>query len=91
MIMERDGAGPKDGVFIPTLHGFVLPNLRPAPHERGKFLTPSPPFGALRSPAPSRKTLLFVNFSYNYSNFFNETYFINKNIFEITTKFIPSN
>ena len=55
------------------------------------FLTPSPPLGALQSSSLPRKTLLFLNLSYNQYNFFNETYFINKNILEITTKFIPSN
>ena len=32
---------------------------RPTPHDGKNFLTPSPTLGALRSPAPSRKTLLF--------------------------------
>ena len=27
--MAMGRAGPKDGVFIPTLHGFVLPHPRP--------------------------------------------------------------
>ena len=63
----------------------------PAPHVGENFLTPSLPLGAPRSLAPLRKTLLFVNLPYNWYNFFNETYFINKNILEITTKFISLN
>ena len=27
--MGRGGAGPKDGVFVPAPHGFVLPHPRP--------------------------------------------------------------
>ena len=61
------------------------------PHDGENLLTPSLPLEALRSPAPPRKTLLFIILPYNQYNFFNETYFINKNILEITTKFIPSN
>ena len=82
---------PKDGVFVPAPHAFVLPHPRPTLHDGENFLTLSLPLGAPQSPAPPRKTLLFVNFPYNQYKFFNETYFINKNILEITTKFIPSN
>ena len=89
--MGWGGVGPKDGVFVPALYSFVLSHYRLAPHDGENFLTPSPPLGALRSPVPPRKTLLSINFPYNQYNFFNETYFINKNILEITTKFIPSN
>ena len=62
---------------------------RPASHDGENFLAPCPTLGALRSPAPPRKILFFVNLPYNQYNFFNETYFINKNILEITIKFIP--
>ena len=65
--------------------------LNPCPHDGENFFTPSPPLEALRSPASSHKTLLFVNLLTTSTIFFNETYFINKNILEITTKFIPSN
>ena len=46
------------------------------------------PFRAPQSPAPLCKILFLVNLSHNYYNF-NKTCFINKNILEITTKFIP--
>ena len=69
----------------------IIASSRPILHDGKNFPTPSPPLGALRSPTSLRKTLLFVNLPYNYYNFSNETYFINKNILEITTKFIPSN
>ena len=85
------GAGPKDRIFVPASHDFVLPHPYPVLHDGENFLTPSQPLGAPRNPAPPHKTLLFVNFPYNQYNFFNETYFINENILKITTKFIPSN
>ena len=91
MAMGRGGTGSKDGVFVLAPHDFVLPHPRLTPHDGENFPTPSLPLGAPRNPTLSRKTLLFVNLPYNQYNFFNETYFINKNIFEITTKFIPSN
>ena len=82
------GAASKDGVFVPTPHGIVLPHPRPTPHDGENFLTPSLPLRALRSLAPPPKTLLFLLICPTIStNFFNETYFINKNILEITTKF----
>ena len=84
-------AGSKERVFIPALHNFVLPYPHPILHDKENFLTPSSSLGAPRSPAPPRKTILFVNLPNNKYNFFNETYFINKNILEIKTKFIRSN
>ena len=57
---------------------------RPTSHDGKYFLTPSLLLEASRSPAPPCKTLLFVSLPYNQYNFFNETYFINKNILEIT-------
>ena len=87
MAMGRGGAGPKDGVFIPAPHGFVLPY----PRMMGKiFLTHPCPLGpckALSQPV----TLLLVNLSTTITIVFNKIYFINKNILEITNKFIPSN
>ena len=85
------GASPKDGVFAPTPHGFVLPHPCPAPHDGENFLAPSSPFGAPHSPAFPRKTQLFVNLSTIITIFFSKTCFVNKNILEITNKFIPSN
>ena len=60
-------------------------------YYRENFLTPSSPLGVLQSPVPPRKTLLLVNLSTTIKIVFNKTNFINKNIFEITNKFIPSN
>ena len=65
--------------------------LTPCPHDGENFFTPSPPLETLRSPAPSHKTLLFVNLLTTSTIFLNETYFIDKNILEIKTKFILSN
>ena len=91
MAMGRDGAGPKDRVFVPTSHDFVLLYPHLVLHDWENFFISFLPLGAPRGLAPSRKTLLIVNLPYNKYNFFNETYFINKNILGITTKFIPSN
>ena len=92
MAMGWGGVASKDGVFVPTPHGIVLPHPRPTPHDGENFLTPSLPLRALRSLAPPPKTLLFLLICPTISTiFFNETYFINKNILKITTKFIPSN
>ena len=87
------GAGGvlKDGVFAPAPHDFVLSNPHPVSHDRENFLAPSPPNGAPRSPAPPCKTLLLVNLSTTITIVFNKTCFINKNILEITNKFIPTN
>ena len=84
-------AGPKDGVFAFAPQDFVLPHLRLALHDGENFVAPSLPLRALRIPAPPRKTLLFVNLSTIITTFFNKTCFINKNILEITNKFIASN
>ena len=75
------GVGPKDRVFFPTSHGFILPHSYPAPHDGENFLTPSLSLGAPRRPAPSCKTstiflmkpttsTIFFNFPYNQYNFF---------------------
>ena len=47
--------------FHPCLAYFCLSHSCPAPHDEKKFLTLSPPLGALRSLTPARKTLLLVN------------------------------
>ena len=65
MAMGRGGTGPKDEVFVPAPHGFILPHPLPAPHDKENFLTSSPPLEASQSPTPSRKTLLFINLPYN--------------------------
>ena len=83
------GGGRKMGSSFPPR--MVLSYPIPTQHDGENFLTPSLPLGAPQSPTPPRKTLLFVNLSYNQYNFFNETYFINKNILKIIIKFIPSN
>ena len=91
MFSNRDGNGVGRGrrlgsSFLPPM---VLSCLIPASHDEENFLTPSPPLGTPQ--ASPHKTLLFVNLSYDQYKFFHETYFINKNILEITTKFIQSN
>ena len=69
MAMGRGGAGPKDGVFIPAPHGFVLPY----PRMMGKiFLShPHPLRPRKTGPTPSCKTLLFVNLSTTITIVFN--------------------
>ena len=62
-------AWSKDGIFAPAPHDFVLPHSRPTLYDMKKFLAPSPPIGASWSPAPPRKTLLFINFPHKYYNF----------------------
>ena len=66
LIKIRDGngvgwGGAKGWVVAPTPHSFVLLHTRPALHDGENFLNSSPPFGALQSPASSRKTLLLIN------------------------------
>ena len=53
MAMGRGKAGSKDGIFVPTPHGFVLPHSRPALQDEEIFLTLSLPFGALQSLTPT--------------------------------------
>ena len=81
--MRWGGVGLKDGVFVPSPHGFVLLRPRPAPHNEENFLTPSPPH-------PIKLFFLLICPTTS-TIFFKETYFINKNILKITTKFIQSN
>ena len=59
--MGRGEAGPKDGVFIPGPHGFVLPHPRPAPpHITGKTFSSHPhPFGP-RETLPHLVKLYFL-------------------------------
>ena len=61
---------------------------RPAPHDGKNFLTPTVSLGAPPHPVKLYFLLICPTIS---TIFFNETYFINKNILEITTKFILSN
>ena len=64
---DGNGAGPKDGIYIPASYGFVLPHPYPTPYDGRNFLTPSPPFAAqqsLTSPL-SVKLNFFVNLPYN--------------------------
>ena len=75
----------------PTWFYFTPSPPRPAPHDKENLLAPSPPLGAPRSPALPRKTLLLVYLPTTITIVFNKIFFINKNIFEITNKFIPSN
>ena len=59
MAMGRGGAGLKDGIFVPTPHGFFLSHPHPLRSRED-----------LRNPALHRKTLFLVNFPYNYYHFF---------------------
>ena len=89
--MAMGQGGAEGWGLCPRLAWFCLAPSSPASYDGKNFLTPSLPLGAPWSPAPPRKILLFVNLPYIEYNFFNETYFIDKNILEITTKFIQSN
>ena len=55
------------------------------------FVTPSPPLGPHEALTYFVKLYFLLIFLTTITIFFNKTYFINKNIFEITTKFISSN
>ena len=77
MAMGRGRVGLKDGVFIPVLHGFILSYPRS--------------LGPREVPSHCIKLYFLLIYPTTSTIFFNETYFINKNIPEITTKFIPSN
>ena len=65
--------------------------LTQSPHDGKNFLTLSPSLRALQSSVSFRKTLLLINLSTTITIVFNKIYFVNKNILEITNKFIPSN
>ena len=67
----------------------ILPRL--ALHNGKIFLTAFLPLGAPKSPTPTLKTFLLVNLSRTITIFYSKTFFINKNILEITNKFILSN
>ena len=79
---------------------FVLSHPYPTPHNGKNFIVPciTVPQGLVKPcPHPVKPYFLLIfptTIAYIYIYiyiFFNETYFINKNIFEITTKFITSN
>ena len=80
MFRDKDGdeAGPKDGIFTPAPHGFVLSYSCLASYDRKIFFAPSLPLGAPQNPAPPRKTLLFVNLFTTITIVFNKTCFVNK-------------
>ena len=75
----------------PCMVFFVLPHSCLTCMIEKIFLPYSCPLGPCEALDPPCKTLLFVNFPYNYYNFFNKICFINENILDITTKFILSN
>ena len=54
------GTGSKNGVFVPTSHGIILPHSRPDPHDGENFLTPFPLLGAPQNPTPPCETLIFL-------------------------------
>ena len=62
------------------------------PHMTGKTFSPhSRPLGPREALSHPIKLYFLLICPTTSTVFFNETYFINKNILEITTKFIPSN
>ena len=90
--MAMGRGGPKDGVFASTPHGFVLLYPHPALHDKEPFSPHPHTLRPCETPPHLVKQYIFVNLPRNqYNFFFNKTYFINKNILEIITKFIPSN
>ena len=85
------GRGESEGwSFTSAPYGFVLPHPHPAPHDGENFFVPSPPLGTPQTSTLSRKTLLLINLPTTITIVFNKTCFINKNILEITNKFISS-
>ena len=89
----RAGRGGAKGWGLrPRPAWFFLAPSQPCPalHDRENFLIPSPPLGGPAPPHPVKLYFLLI-FPITKTIFFNKTYFINKNILEITTKFIPSN
>ena len=53
--------GPKDGIFAPTSHGFVLSYRRPTSYDVENFTVLSPHLGTPQSPAPFCKIIIIVN------------------------------
>ena len=88
---DGNGAGLKDGVFVLVPQDFVLLHPRPVPHDTENFLPHLRPLGPCEVPSYFVKLYFLLICLTISTNFFNKTYFINKNIFEIKTKFIPSN
>ena len=72
--MTMGRGGSKWWGFTPALHGFVLPH----------------PLGSRKPPTLFRKTLFLVNLTTAITIVFNKTCIVNKNILEITNKFISS-
>ena len=93
MVMGQGGVEGWDLRPAPAPHGFVFPHPHPTPRDGKNFIASFSPPEAPQSSAPPRKTQnsSFCWFAQSYYYFFNKTYFINKNILEITNKFIPSN
>ena len=91
MAMGQGGAGLKDGVFALVPQDFVLLHPRPLSHDTENFLPHLRPLGPCEVPSYFVKLYFLLICLTISTNFFNKTYFINKNILEITTKFIPSN
>jgi len=91
-LRDGNGRGGFEGWGLrPRPAWFCLTLSPPHPAYGKNFLSPSPPLGAPRSPAPPRNTLLLVNLLATILIVFNKTCFVNKNILEIKNKFIPSN
>ena len=79
------------GVFAPALYGFVLPHPRLTPYDKKIFLTHPHLLGPKKILPYLVKLYFLLICPTIIIIFFNKICFFNKNILEITTKFIPSN
>ena len=92
-VSDGNGArrGRRMGSSSPPRMVLSCPILAP-PRMTGKTFPPHPrPLGPREAPPHSIKLYFLIICPTTSTIFFNETYFIDKNILEITTKFIPSN
>ena len=88
--MEIGRGGSKGWGIRPRPVWFCLTSS--PPHMTEKIFLPHPHIlGPRKTPSPCCKTLLFVNLPITITIVFNQTCFVNKNILEITNKFILSN
>ena len=95
VIQTRDGNGVRRGRRMgsssPPRMVLSCPIPTP-PRMMGKTFPPHPhPLGPRKAPPHPVKLYFLIICPTTSTIFFNETYFIDKNILEITTEFIPSN
>ena len=89
--MAMGQGGAKDGSLPPPLMVLSCPIPAPPNITRKIFLPHPHPLGPCKAlPYPVKLYFLLICLT-TITIFFNKTYFINKNILEITTKFISSN